>query len=80
MKDGTFNMAIGVVVGIFLGAAITGLGTKLDLSPDRLLVVSRPDGTEQKIKLYRGDDCARWGKIMTLTFGADITYSCESGR
>lgn len=79
MKDTTFNMLIGVVVGTFVGAAAVGISTKATNGTDRQLVVSRPNGTTQTIKMYRSDDCRRWGEVIMLTVAQPgFNYECTS--
>lgn len=77
MKDTTFNMFVGIIVGCFVGAAVVGISTQATSGSDRKLVVSRPNGTTQTIKMYRSDDCRRWGEVIMLTVDQPgFNYTC----
>jgi hypothetical protein len=77
MKDQVFTGLLGVIIGAGIGAAALSIASSGMPGNDRRLVVTRPDGSEQPIKLYRADQCRRWGDVISLVAGTGYSYRCE---
>jgi hypothetical protein len=77
MKDQVFAGMLGVVIGVGIGAAALSIASSGLPGNDRRLVVTRPDGSVQPIKLYRADQCRRWGDVISLVAGPGYAYRCE---
>lgn len=65
MKESVFNTAIGVVLGMAIGAGGVALARSIEGNTGRRLTITRADGAEFNVKIYRGEDCRRWGEIIT---------------
>lgn len=77
MRDQVFAACLFGVLGMGVGAGLLSLAQSSLPSNNRWMVVTRPDGSTQRIKLSRYDQCTRWGDVIRLTAGDSFSYSCQ---
>ena len=78
MRDQVFAAILFGILGIGVGAGLLSLVQSSLPSNNRWMVVTRPDGSTQRIKLSRYDQCTRWGDVIRLTAGEGFTYTCAT--